>query len=87
MVSKKYNKNFPKYQTELCFCPSYIQNDKNGDDSDEKNAYFSFLKSGGSRYPIDSLKLAGVDMEKTEPIEKAIQQFEKIIHELEQILE
>ena len=58
----------------------------NGGES-EKNAYFSFLKSGGSRYPIDSLKLAGVDMEKTDPIEKAIQQFDKIVTELALILE
>ena len=33
----------------------------------ERDAYFSFLKSGGSRYPIDALKVAGVDMESPEP--------------------
>jgi len=75
-----------KYATGISAALALAQKVLNGGE-DEKNAYFSFLKSGGSRYPIDSLKLAGVDMEKTEPIEKAIQQFEKIIHELEQILE
>jgi len=34
-------------------------------------AYFGFLKAGSSRYPLDALKLAGVDMETREPVEAA----------------
>ncbi len=33
--------------------------------------YLSFLKAGSSKYPIDALKLAGVDMISPEPVEKA----------------
>jgi oligoendopeptidase F len=37
----------------------------------ERDAYLDFLKSGGSRFPIESLKLAGVDMSTPEPVEAA----------------
>lgn len=50
--------------------------------TEERNAYFSFLKSGGSRYPIESLRLAGVDMSAPEPIEAAVALFDRRIDEL-----
>ncbi|HEY9053899.1 MAG TPA: oligoendopeptidase F, partial [Rectinemataceae bacterium] len=37
----------------------------------EREAYFAFLRSGGSRFPMESLRLAGVDMEKPEPLRLA----------------
>lgn len=49
----------------------------------EKSDYFAFLKSGGSRYPIDSLKVAGVDMSTSKPIEDAIKSFESLISQME----
>lgn len=36
--------------------------------------YFEFLKSGGSRFPIDSLKLAGVDYTTPDPIVNALEE-------------
>ncbi len=48
----------------------------------ERNDYFNFLKSGGSRYPIESLKVAGVDMESTEPVQSACDEFKTIVDEL-----
>jgi oligoendopeptidase F len=48
--------------------------------------YFKMLKSGGSRFPIDTLRLAGVDMSKPEPIKLAAQEFERLVAELEQLL-
>ena len=52
----------------------------------EREDYFAFLKSGGSRYPIESLKVAGVDMETVEPVQAACDTFKKIVEELEKIL-
>lgn len=52
----------------------------------ERNDYFSFLKSGGSRYPVEALKIAGVDMESPEPVLAALKRFESLVSELEQIL-
>lgn len=52
----------------------------------EREDYFNFLKSGGSRYPIDALKVAGVDMSKPEPVESACKHFAKLVDELEKSL-
>nr|MCR5725253.1 oligoendopeptidase F [Treponema sp.] len=52
----------------------------------ELDDYFAFLKSGGSRYPIESLKIAGVDMESAEPVQSAVDTFAAIVAELENIL-
>jgi oligoendopeptidase F len=52
----------------------------------ERDDYFAFLKSGGSRFPIESLKLAGVDMSSPEPVTAACKVFEKLVEELEGLL-
>ncbi len=49
----------------------------------ERDDYFTFLKSGGSRFPIESLKVAGVDMSSPAPVEAACRTFEKLVDELE----
>ncbi|WP_076487567.1 oligoendopeptidase F [Alkalispirochaeta americana] len=38
----------------------------------ERDDYFRFLRSGGSRFPLDSLNAAGVDMAQPEPIQLAL---------------
>ncbi|WP_270641961.1 oligoendopeptidase F [Paraclostridium sordellii] len=45
--------------------------------------YIEFLKSGGSDYPLNQLRAAGVDMEKKESIEKALNVFKELVEELE----
>lgn len=52
----------------------------------ERNDYFEFLKSGGSRYPIESLKIAGVDMESVEPVQAACNTFKEIVEQLKEIM-
>lgn len=52
----------------------------------EREDYFTFLKSGGSRFPIESLKVAGVDMSQPEPIELACAEFTRLVGELEKLL-
>jgi oligoendopeptidase F len=52
----------------------------------ERQDYFTFLKSGGSRFPIDSLRVAGVDMESPEPVQTACDSLARIVDELESIL-
>jgi len=49
----------------------------------ELNDYLNFLKSGGSQFPIDLLKGAGVDMSSPKPIETALTQFGRLVSELE----
>ena len=52
----------------------------------ERDAYLNFLRSGGSRFPIESLELAGVDMSTPEPIEAACKRFAKDVEALSAIL-
>lgn len=49
----------------------------------EREDYFKFLKSGGSRYPIESLRVAGVDMESPKPVQDALDVFKEIVESLE----
>lgn len=48
--------------------------------------YTDFLKSGGSDYPLEILKRAGVDMSTPEPIRQAMSVFEQLIEEMEQLV-
>jgi len=45
--------------------------------------YLNFLHSGGSKYPIDLLKGAGVDMTSSEPVCTALKKFSNLVDELE----
>jgi len=49
-------------------------------------AYLKFLHSGGSKFPLETLKAAGVDMTTPAPIESTLQLFERRLAELEQLL-
>ncbi len=48
--------------------------------------YFGFLKSGGSRFPIETLSEAGVDMNSPAPVNAALDLFERRVAELEELL-
>lgn len=53
--------------------------------SGEKGAtdkYYKFLRSGGSRFPIEALKVAGVDMSSPEPVAQACAEFGRLCGEL-----
>lgn len=54
---------------------------------DEKNVegYKNFLKAGCSMPPLDILKLAGVDLETSEPYEVAFKEFRNTLKELKEI--
>jgi oligoendopeptidase F len=47
-----------------------------------RDDYFAFLRSGGSRYPLEALKLAGVDMTGPAPVEAAIERFGSLVDQL-----
>lgn len=74
-----------KYATGISAAMALAQRVLNGGTA-EREDYFKFLKSGGSRYPIESLKVAGVDMESTEPVQSALNEFAKMVDQLEKIL-
>jgi oligoendopeptidase F len=47
--------------------------------------YLGFLKSGGSKFPLETLKDAGVDMTTPAPIESTLRLFERRVGELEEL--
>jgi oligoendopeptidase F len=49
-------------------------------------SYLNFLKSGGSKFPLETLKAAGVDMTTSAPIESTLRLFERRLAELEALL-
>lgn len=47
--------------------------------------YLKFLETGDSDYPIELLKIAGVDMSTTKPIEKAMEVFRNLVEQFEKL--
>jgi oligoendopeptidase F len=47
-----------------------------------RDAYLDFLKLGGSMFPLDELRAAGVDMSRPEPIAGAIAYFSDLVDQL-----
>ena len=48
-------------------------------------AYKNFLKGGSSRYPLELLRTAGVDMEQKKPVEDALGVFARYLDEMERL--
>ncbi len=49
-------------------------------------AYLGFLKAGGSKYPLDALREAGVDLSSPEPVEQAFADMAGYVDQLEELL-
>ena len=73
-----------KYATGLSASIALSQKVLNGDEKDKED-YLSFLKSGGSVYPLESLKKAGVDMSTPAPVKAAMELFAKELDRLEEL--
>jgi oligoendopeptidase F len=52
----------------------------------ELNDYLGFLKGGCSKYPLDLLRNAGVDMETPAPVDAAMGRFATLVQELSELL-
>lgn len=55
-------------------------------DKKKLDAYLGFLKAGGSDYPIEILKKAGVDMSSPKPIQDTMDLFGELLDQLEELL-
>jgi oligoendopeptidase F len=55
-------------------------------DQGAKTRYLAFLAAGGSKYPIDLLKEAGVDMTTDEPLDLTVRNMNRVMDEMEAIL-
>lgn len=75
-----YNFYVYQYATGLSAALALFQ--KAMHDEKAKEKYIEFLSSGGSKYPIELLRGAGVDMEKPDVVNAAMDYFEKLLGEL-----
>jgi len=55
-------------------------------DADATRRYLTFLAAGGSKYPIDLLRDAGVDMTTDEPLDLTMQRMNDVMDEMERLL-
>ncbi len=75
-----------KYATGMSAAISFADAIRSGDTA-QRDAYLNFLKSGGSKAPISTLREAGLDMESVTPIQAAMNRFEQLINQLESLLD
>jgi len=52
----------------------------------ELNDYLDFLKAGGSEFPLDLLRSAGVDLEQPETVDRALDEFDELVKELDELI-
>jgi oligoendopeptidase F len=74
-----------KYATGISAAVALSQRVLSGE-SGSVDAYLNFLRSGGSKFPLETLKAAGVDMTTPAPIESTLRLFERRLEELESLL-
>ncbi len=74
-----------KYATSLCASTALAKSVIDGEEGAIER-YMNFLKSGGNDYPIEILKKAGVDMSSPEPIEQAMELFDSLVIQMEELL-
>ena len=74
-----------QYATSFTASSALAEKVKAGDPEARKK-YLAFLSAGGSKYPVDLLKDAGVDMTTDEPLDLTIKQMNRIMDEMEAIL-
>jgi oligoendopeptidase F len=79
--------NFYVFQYATSFTASAALSEKvlAGDPAATKR-YLTFLSAGGSKYPIDLLKDAGVDMTTDEPLRLTLQKMNRVMDEMEKLL-
>jgi len=82
-----FYRNFYVYQYATSFTASAALSEKvlAGDPAATKR-YLTFLSSGGSKYPIDLLKDAGVDMTSDEPLNLTLQKMNRVMDEMEKLI-
>lgn len=81
-----YNFYVFQYATGISAALALADKVMKGNEGDRED-YLNFLKSGSSKYPIETLQLAGIDMRSPTPVKAAIESFDKLISEMEKLIE
>ncbi len=88
-ISHFFNSPYYVYQYATCFASSaqLYKAMTSGDEASRKAAterYLTLLKAGGSDYPMDLLKRAGVDLSQRATVQAIVDQMEQLVTQLEQ---
>ncbi len=75
-----------QYATGISAADALVRGVVSGADPQAAARYLDFLSSGGSRYPLDALKLAGVDMTAPAPVEAAFGVLAEYVDRLENLV-
>lgn len=79
--------NFYVYKYATGFSAAAALADKiENEGAEAAERYLNFLKAGGSDYPLNILRTAGVDMEKPTALENAVKKFKKYLKQLKDLL-
>lgn len=81
-----YNFYVYKYAIGLTAASHIVKRIRSGEPG-ALESYFAFLKLGSTKDPIESLKVAGVDMTKTDVFDSAVAMFNELIDEFERLYE
>ncbi len=80
--------NYYVYQYSTSFCASTAMAEKAlANEPGARERFLEFISAGGSDYPITILKQAGVDMTTAEPFNKTMEQMNRVMDEIETILD
>jgi len=76
------------YQYATCYAAAQMLSQKILDEGEGfLDKYKQFLSTGSSKYPVDILKDAGVDMTTPEPINRTLTLFSELVDEMERLLD
>jgi oligoendopeptidase F len=81
-----YNYYVYQYSTSFCASTALAERVLNNEPGAKEN-FLKFISAGGSDYPINILKQAGVDMTTADPFNKTMQQMNRVMDEIEKILD
>jgi oligoendopeptidase F len=82
-----FYRDFYVYQYATSFTASLALAEKvKAGDAQARQRYLAFLSAGGSKYPIDLLKDAGVDMTTDEPLDLTMKAMNRVMDEMEALL-
>ena len=82
-----FYRDFYVFQYATSFTASVALEEKvKAGDPDATKRYLAFLSAGGSKYPIELLKDAGVDMTTDEPLDLTMKAMDRVMDEMEKLL-
>jgi len=82
-----FYRNFYVFQYATSFTASAALAEKvKSGDPEARRKYLAFISSGGSKYPVDLLKDAGVDMTTDEPLELTMKKMNRVMDEMEKLI-